>query len=358
MTTQSVTLTGDALAGIDGTQQGFASLPETVKLGRVRGRHPRAVPHLGDHFDPEGAVAPPPSTDRRAKAQASLSRMYVNDSLGCCVISGKAHALGLWGGNDTDSGGVVLASDQEIVSQYDRWKAGPGDSGCVITDVLDAMRASGFTAGGKLYPLEGYAAADWTDRLLTQVVIDLFGACCVGINLPEAWTTAAVWDVTNTPVVGGHDVTPVDYDEKGVYVSSWGRVYLMTWAAWRSTRWIDEFYALLAPLWYGSDRLAPSGVDAAALRADLAMLDRHQTPPLPDPAPPGPAPPPPAPTPPAPLFTMSFGRAVRKGDAVSFRAPVALPAGAYGVSPLAHGPHAAAQIEAAPETPKPRRKKS
>ncbi len=291
---QTVTLTDEALFGVgDVIRPLIAPPPESVKLGRVRGRHPRHALHLSDYFHAEGAVAPPASTNRRAKAASSLARMYLNDRLGCCVISGKGHALGLWSGNDSDSGGIVLASDQEILSQYNAWKAGPGDSGCVISDVLDHMKATGFTAGGKLYPLDGYVAADWTNRLLTQVAIDLFGACTIGINLPQAWTSASVWDVTNTRIVGGHDVTPIDYDAQGVYVASWGRVYLITWAAWQSTRWLEEFYALLAPLWYGSDKLAPSGVDSTALKADLALLSSGQVPPLPDPNEPPPPPPPP-----------------------------------------------------------------
>lgn len=284
---QTVTLTGAALAGVEPGLTPFAALPERVRLGRRRPAARAAVPRFGHYFDPK-AAKPPASTNRRETCAASLARMYLNDRLGCCVISGKAHALGLWSGADANPGGVVLATDQEIQQQY-RSICGPGDQGCYITQVLDVMRSKGFKAGGRLYKLDGYVACDHTDKLEVQVVQYLFGATTVGINLPEAWTQEAVWDVTDTQIVGGHDVTPIDYDEQGVYVSSWGRVYLITWAAFTSPKWVDEYYALLAPLWYGDDRLAPSGVRVDELKADLAKLAAGEIPPVPGPPEPEPA---------------------------------------------------------------------
>jgi hypothetical protein len=281
----TVTLSDDALYGVDTPTDSveivrMASLPREVRLGRVRPAALPCCPRLSAFFDEARAAAPPASLDRRKKAGATLARMYLNDRFGCCVISGKAHALGLWSANDSDSGGEIAATDEEILAQYNRWKAGPGDSGCVITHVLDAMRSAGFRAGGKLYRIDGYVACDPRSELQTKVVQTLFGATTIGINLPQAWTTAAVWDVTSSRSAGGHDVTPIDYDEKGVYVSSWGRIYLITWRAWTSGRYVEEYYAMLAPSWYGPDRMAPSGVDAPALSHALSQLSRGQLPEL------------------------------------------------------------------------------
>ncbi len=294
--TQTVTLTDDALFGVGPRVRALASLPQTVRLGRI---HPAAlapVPELYRYFDPSKMTAPPPaSTNRRARAADSMAQMYLNDRYGCCVISGKAHALGLWSANDSDSGGVIIASDKEIEQQY-FGICGPGDNGCVITQVLDVMRTRGFMAGGRVHKIDGYCRVDNRNKPLTQAAIYLFGATTIGIDLPNAWTNQSVWDVTSSRTVGGHDVTPVDYDEKGVYVSSWGRIYLMTWAAYQSRQWVKEVYVMLAPAWYGNDQLAPGGIRVEKLKADLAKFQQGGVPDI-DPPNPGPGP---GPTPPTP----------------------------------------------------------
>jgi hypothetical protein len=263
----------------------------SVRLGRKRPPSRPSVPRLAAYFSPATAtVQPPTQLDYYTKAANSLVRIYLNNQYGCCVISGKAHSFGIWSANDKDSGGIILATDQEIYSQYQS-VCGPGDNGCIISSVLDYCKGQGFLAGGKRYKIDGYVAVDWRDKLQVQVAQVLFGACTIGINLPQAWTSNNTWDVTNSRIVGGHDVTVCGYSGQGVYVSSWGRLYLMTWAAFTSTKWVEEYYAMLSPSWYGIDKMAPSGVDAAALLDDLSRLGRGDLPPLPDPVTPPPPPP-------------------------------------------------------------------
>lgn len=301
MSVPTITLTGDGATGLLPMAAEYptllaavAALPRTVKLGRkpptVRAR---TAPRLAAYLDPLRTVPPPPKVDWFTKAQASIGRMFLNDRFGDCVIAGKYHAVGAWTGNDSDSGGVAVGSDQEVYQTYQNW-CGPGDNGCVITNVLDRMQAQGIPMNGVRHTIDGYVAVDWTDKLEVQVALVLFGALTIGVNLPSAWESSAVWDVTGSPIVGGHDVTCVGYDEQGVQVSSWGRVYTITWAAFLQRRWVEECYALLGPDWYGKDGKAPGGLDVATLKADLAQLGGGTIPPLPDPGPVGP-PPPPAP---------------------------------------------------------------
>src|SRR5262249_14581023 len=103
------------------------------------------------------------------------------------------------------------------------------------------------------------------------------------------------WGITNSGIVGGHDVCAVGYDDKGVQICTWGGLVTITWDAFLSPRWIEECYAELSPDWYGSDKLAPNGRDAATLKVDLEKRSRGV---MPDPGP-GPQPPPP-PQPPTP----------------------------------------------------------
>jgi hypothetical protein len=337
----TVTLTGAALHGIapDLTPEYLKALSrQTVRLGCILPKVRPMALGLAHYLDLElVAKVLPQSVDYAAKAMPSLSRVYLNDAWGDCVIAGKYHAVGVWSGNDT--GIAVQGTDQEVLSMY-HTICGPGDNGCVITDVLDYMRARGLPFGGKPHKIDGYVACDWRRQDLVKAALYLFGCLSIGVKLPEAWTGSDVWDVTNSRIVGGHDVTVVSYGPDGVGVSSWGRVYRITWPAFTSTRWVQECYCLQAPDWYNDDRLAPSGVNVDALVADLAKIRGGEVPDI-DPGPPAPPEPPPGPgpaPPPAPvaLFPLIFPQTVRKGKIVRispFRAPVDIPGGRYGVVP-------------------------
>lgn len=319
-----------------------------VRLGRVRPRARPQVLRLRPFLELAGATPPPESVDYTAKAQASIKQVYGNDQYGDCVIAGKMHHVGVWSGNDSDGGGCAVGTADEAVQQY-QLICGPGDQGCVVTQVLDYMRANGLVVGGGRYRLDGYVAVTWTDKVESQVALYLFGGLTLGINLPKAWLDApdgGLWDVTSTRIVGGHDVAAVGYNPSGVVVATWGGLRTITWPAFTSKKWLEECYAILAPAWYNADALAPSGVNVAGLKAALATLADGGLPPIPpQPAPPGPPPPPeppPAPPPaPAPLFSFSNPRGIPKGGVLLCRVPVAVPAGRYDVAPHADGAHAA-----------------
>lgn len=299
---QLINLTGDAIQGIapSSVQALFAPPPiTTVALGRNEpvGR-PQAI-RLEDFVDTLTA-APPASVDWFTKAARSISRMYLNDRYGICVFSSRAHALGIWSANDSDSGEIVLAEDQELYSQYQA-VCGRGDNGCYMPTVNNYMKDTGILAGGKRYKIEGYVSCDWRSKELTQVGITLFGAGVIGFNFPNSWSNSAVWDLGPTNFVGGHEVCTAGYGpsavisttKDGVIVSSWGRLYLFTWAAWTSTRYISEFYFMLpVGVWTGLDGRNPGGVDLAKLRQYLAMIGNGDVPPLDPPPvpPPGPGP--------------------------------------------------------------------
>ncbi len=318
MSVPTITLTDEALYGVvvdDSHRMALASLPQTVKLGRRPGPAFRAaVPRLQDFLNLD-RLDLPASADWYTKAAEAIARMYKNDTLGCCVFAGKGHCLGVWSANDPDSGGLVLATDKEITDQYFAYTGGQ-DTGAVITDVLDYMKSKGFLAGGKRYTIDGYVSVDWRSKELTQAAVALLGAGSIGINLPNAWTSAAVWDVTNTAIVGGHDVSPCGYGvpkvvattQEGVVISSWGRLYLITWAAWTSSKWLEECYFMVPTfLWTGADRMAPSGFSYDKLKAALAQIGQGQVPTVDPPPPPSP---PPAP-PPAPSKSVSVGLSLR-----------------------------------------------
>lgn len=267
-----------------------------VRLGRLR---PKARPQalrFAAYFDPRKDRQPPPaSVDYAQKAMAAIQRMYLNDQYGDCVIAGKYHQVGIWSGNDT--GTAQQGSDNEVYQMY-QTICGRGDNGCYITDVLDYFRDRGLPLSGKLHKIDGYVSVDNTNKLEVQVAIDLFGSLTLGIDLPNDWTcTNCTWDVTNSRIVGGHDVCVCGYNAQGVQICTWGGIVTITWSAFTSSKWITECYAQLSPDWYNDDQLAPNGIDVATLKADLAKLGGGVIPDIDPPTPPGPPPPPPPPPP-------------------------------------------------------------
>ena len=273
-----------------------AGLGKHVRLGRNRPKaRPKAV-HLGQYLDFQKLKdnPPPDSFDWTPKALTAIKRMYLNDQEGDCVIASKYHQLGVWSANESGADATILASDQEVQSAY-HGICGPGDNGCNITDVLDVFKARGLTASGKVYKIDDYIAIDWTNKLEVIAATLLFGGGCLGINLPAAWTQGgdgSVWDVTNSRIVGGHDVPFVGYNAQGATILTWGGTRLITWPAFLSRNWLEEAYALLSPNWYAVASKSPYGIAADDLKADLAKLGGGTIPPLGPPTPPPPPPPP------------------------------------------------------------------
>ncbi len=264
-----------------------------VVVIRQDGSH-RAVPKLAPHHDQRRmAAAPPDVVSWGDKAARAIGQMYGNDQQGDCVIASAMHQVGLWTANDKDSGGEAVGTTSEAITQYHQF-CGAGDNGCDISSVSDIIKSRGLVVGGKTFRIDGYASVNNSDKVLVQTAILEFGSIKLGIDLPSAWADApddGVWDVTNTGVVGGHDVPCIGYDQRGVWIATWAGKRLITWAAFLSKRWISEAYVILAPAWYNSDSLAPNGINATTLMAYLSMIGGGTTPPIPDPTPVPPVPP-------------------------------------------------------------------
>lgn len=274
---------------------------ETVRLGRNR---PKAIfeidryvivvgqddsvkvkPKFSAHYDYKLDVDPAPYTDWSPKALAALARMYLNDTKGCCVIAGKGHSVGIWSGNET--GTPIQATDDEIDQNYTSI-CGPGDQGCNISDVLDAMKAGKFIMAGQPAKIDDYAAVDNSNQNLVMVALEVFGPLTIGVNLTSDCTNAGpgvMWNFAGS-IVGGHDVSCYATTAQGVLVSTWGKVgTCIPWAVFQkkvtSEAGVEECWAMLAPTWYSKNNLAPNGVNAATLLADLDLMRNGGIPPLP-----------------------------------------------------------------------------
>ena len=64
----------------------------------------------------------------------------------------------------------------------------------------------------------------------------------------------------------------VGYDEKFVYVVTWGTLKTMTWEFY--DRYAHESYAVLSHDWVNDYKICPSGFDLTALEHDLDVVSK------------------------------------------------------------------------------------
>jgi hypothetical protein len=259
--------------------------------------------------------APPASVDYTPAALPSLRDVYMNDQLGCCVISEGYHAEGTATGNAGDllhvPSGVIVA-DYGAIGGYN--PADPNtDQGCDEVTALNYWLAHGYSNGTKLL---GYLAVDPTNKAEVQAAIWLFENSAICVELPDAWISpfpsgdGFVWDVGAPNPNQGHCFGAVGYASDGVKIDTWGMFGTMTYAALAQLCVAaagGSLYVRLTPdqLAKGATK-APNGVDWSALIADFDSLGGH----VPVPAPP---PPPPAPTPGAPVTLLQAAHMATAG---------------------------------------------
>jgi hypothetical protein len=167
--------------------------------------------------------------------------------------------------------------------------------------------------GGQKRKIGGYVSIDWSNPKLVKAAFWAFGPLTVVFNVPADWvqnaSEGAVWDLTNSGFVGGHDVSMVGYDNDYVYLSTWGVVVKMTWRAFVVRNYLTECYALLSDLWYGKDGVnQATGIDVAGLKKALEDIKNGN---IPDPIPVPPPVPVPPPAPPVPQGYTFVGNPVK-----------------------------------------------
>jgi hypothetical protein len=84
----------------------------------------------------------------------------------------------------------------------------------------------------------------------------------------------AVGDAAPNPA-NGHCVPAVAYDQRFIYVVTWGAIKTMSWQFYAA--YADEAFAVLSPDWIDKKvGTSPSGFDMAALQKDLAAVHQVQ----------------------------------------------------------------------------------
>jgi hypothetical protein len=216
-----------------------------------------------------------------------LSQMYLNDTLGDCVIAELGHTAGVLTGNANGSSGAAIFTDQQITTLYSAIGGYvPGDpstdNGCVITDALAYSASKGLLPDGS-HKIAGYLSIDGTNKQEVQTAIETFENVDFGVELPDAWVSPTpsasgfLWDVAGpADQDNGHSFLGFSYDDLGVLPNTWGMVGHITWAAiaeYTAEQNGGELYTVIS-----QDQLSkakaktPRGIDWSQLEADFEAL--------------------------------------------------------------------------------------
>jgi len=277
--------------------------------GRKRPKHPAHAVKLRNIL--RTAIDLPATTNRRAKADKSLREMFLNDTLGDCVIAGRGHRIGELTGFST--GSPFVYSKDQILTEYERIggydpKDPSTDQGCDMTVAANDGVQVGYADGSKDV---GWVSINAADKNEVMTAIYLFEVGDLGTSLPDAWISpfpsadGFKWDVAGKPNdENGHCYQIVDYDTDGVWIDTWGLYGKQTWKALAKYNIDSAGGEFLVHL--NQDQLvaaiqkSPDGVAWGDLIAAFNAMGGNVQPIVNPPAPPAPPGPTPVPAPPAP----------------------------------------------------------
>jgi hypothetical protein len=192
--------------------------------------------------------------------------MFANDTLGDCVIAGRAHQTLRF--EDIEQGSVLMIKDSDVTKEYFKETGGP-DSGLVVLDSLKRWQAKGWKVGTRNYKIRAYATVDYKNRTQVRQAIYADVGVGLGVLLPKAAQdqiqSGQPWSVTTGPDAapgswGGHYIFVPGYTKLGPVCVTWGRKQQMTWD-WLN-KYCDEAYAIFD----AADRFKKSIVSEAKMR--------------------------------------------------------------------------------------------
>jgi hypothetical protein len=267
----------------------------TVRFGRRRPvvAFPRL--RLKDYII--GGPTLPATCSYASSAAQALAQMYLNDTLGDCVIAAVGHVEGVMTGaaNPPD----LVYTNAQITALYSG-ACGyvPGDpatdQGCDIQTVLTFWEQQGAPIGSAHKPV-GYMSVDPANWVECQTAIWLFLNLVYGVDLPDAWvnpvpsSSGFIWDVAGPPDPNnGHCFPALGYNATQALISTWAMTGWITQAAtaeYAAPNVHGELYTVLSQDTISqASQLCPAGINWAQLQADFAAL--VPSPPLPPSPPP------------------------------------------------------------------------
>jgi len=252
----------------------------SLKLGRKAVKRDSRTLAVGNYLT--AALPPPPVSINWTGGVTSFGQM-LNDKLGCCTISGGAHAIQTL--TLAATGKMVTVDDAAILSLFEKWDGydptnSASDNGGIELDVLNSWHKNTFAG----HALDAFADPDVTNVTEVKQSIALFGGLYIGLDLPKSAQAqvGGLWDVEpwyrfgpldpswKPGSWGGHCVWICGYDATGLTCITWGALQQMSWGFWK--RYVDEAHALLSPDFIKATGLSASGFNLSALQADLGAI--------------------------------------------------------------------------------------
>jgi hypothetical protein len=225
--------------------------------------------------------APPRTCGYSPRAQVELANIYLNDTLGDCVIAGMAHIAGLLSGN---AGSPLMLSSAQIVKLYSAIGGYvPGDpstdNGCDEQTALNYWQTKGLP-GHKIF---GWMSVNPTDPVEVRTALWLFENLMFGIELPDAWVNPMpsapgwVWRSAGpADPQNGHCFVGTGYAPGRIQIDSWGMIGSVTDAAvaqYAGASDGGELYCVLSQDAIAkASQKAPNGFDWSQLLADFDSM--------------------------------------------------------------------------------------
>jgi hypothetical protein len=256
-----------------------------LKFGRKPAKFTRhsvaSAAIFASHLNPLGSP-PANSNDYVAAVDKALGGpnkwgMLGNDYVGDCTCADGGHQIML---HTANCGQIFVPTTQDVMTAYSAVSgynaADPNtDEGAAESDVCKYMQTTGI-AGHKSVM---WAAVDPDNVTLIKWTVQLFGACRIGVSLPQScldqfdqgqpWTVVA----DDGGFAGGHDVPIVKYEgDDAYYVVTWGKVQKMDKAF--LIKYADEAYVEAYPDFIQKNGVAPSGLNLNQLLVDMVQLHR------------------------------------------------------------------------------------
>jgi hypothetical protein len=248
------------------------------KLGKLPPKHDSRTLQFGAYFR-QGLVAPPPSKSWTAKIPANGWGMMHNDTYGDCTCAAAGHIIMEWSAN---TGKEFVVPDPDVLAFYNHFAHGNADAGANMLDVLNYWRKQGMDK----HKIIAFAALEQKNDMQVKDAVNLFGACYIGVALPDFAVAPGKdpltipWVVPSSGPVGqaapnqnnGHCIPAVGYDERNIYIVTWGQLKAMSWQFYNA--YAEESFAVLGQDWFNAQLggKAPNGFDLAALQADLKEI--------------------------------------------------------------------------------------
>lgn len=241
-------------------------MPKPGKLGKLAAERPHSLSDLAVYV--KGKMpTPPASVDYYRKIGRDWG-MLGNDQYGDCTIAGAGHAIMAWNAEVAEPDPVPNA--HQVLAQYMAITGGQ-DTGCVEANVLTFWNRQGLF--GDRDKIAAFVPVDIRNLVTIHQAIAFYGCAYIGVALPESaeqqFEQGQPWTVVNgSPVVGGHCVLLVGYDQNAVYAVTWGAVVPVSYP-WLAT-YMDECWAMIPEQFVQAGK-GPE-LDLAQLQSDLNSL--------------------------------------------------------------------------------------